>query len=62
MLSAFQKLMKRKQNKKPMQTKIARQDIPIDKRMSEIVNELKAFKGKKVFISCFLIKSVIILL
>jgi segregation and condensation protein A len=53
MLSAFQKLMKRKQNKKPMQTKIARQDIPIDKRMSEIVNELKVFKGKKSFYQLF---------
>ncbi|WP_110113031.1 segregation/condensation protein A [Bacillus sp. CGMCC 1.16541] len=53
MLSAFQKLMKRKQLQKPIRATINRQDIPIEKRMDEIILELKAMKGKKNFFQLF---------
>ncbi|RHW41200.1 segregation/condensation protein A [Neobacillus notoginsengisoli] len=41
MLGAFQKLMRRKRLKKPLATKIARQEISIEKRMEEIIDLLK---------------------
>jgi segregation and condensation protein A len=53
MLSAFQKLLKRKQMKKPLKTKITRQEIPIEQRMEEILYELKSFQGKKRFYDLF---------
>jgi segregation and condensation protein A len=53
MLGAFQKLMRRKKLQKPLATKIARQEISIEKRMEEILDELKNFKGKKSFFELF---------
>lgn len=53
MLAAFQKLMRRKKLQRPMATKIARQEISIDKRMTEIMVELKQLKGRKNFNDLF---------
>jgi segregation and condensation protein A len=53
MLSAFQKLMRRKKLQRPMATKIARQEISIEKRMDEILSELKSLKGRKSFNELF---------
>jgi segregation and condensation protein A len=41
MLGAFQKLLRRKRLQKPLSTKIARQEIPIEKRMDEIMVKLR---------------------
>jgi segregation and condensation protein A len=53
MLAAFQKLMRRKKLQRPMATKIARQEISIEKRMTEIMAELKQFNGRKNFTDLF---------
>jgi segregation and condensation protein A len=53
MLGAFQKLLRRKKLQKPMSTKITRQEIPIEKRMEEIIIELKNGVGKKNFFDLF---------
>ncbi|MFC3882777.1 segregation/condensation protein A [Bacillus songklensis] len=53
MLSAFQKLLKRKQMQKPLKTTVTRQEIPIEQRMEEILYELKTFEGKKRFYDLF---------
>lgn len=53
MLGALQKLMRRKKLQKPLATKIARQEISIEKRMEEILVELKRFKGRKSFLELF---------
>ncbi|MFB5195612.1 segregation/condensation protein A [Neobacillus sp. KR4-4] len=53
MLAAFQKLMRRKKLQRPMATKIARQEISIDTRMTEIMAELKQVKGRKNFNDLF---------
>ncbi|WP_325050519.1 segregation/condensation protein A [Falsibacillus albus] len=53
MLGAFHKLLRRKKLQKPMSTKITRQEIPIEKRMEEVLQELRAFKGKKRFYELF---------
>lgn len=53
MLAAFQKLMRRKKLQRPMATKIARQEISIEKRMTEIMRELKEFNGRKTFTELF---------
>ncbi|MFT4413158.1 segregation/condensation protein A [Fredinandcohnia humi] len=53
MLSAFQKLLRRKKLQKPLSTRIARQEIPIERRMEEIISELKGFKGRKKFSELF---------
>ncbi|MFS0863496.1 segregation/condensation protein A [Fredinandcohnia sp. 179-A 10B2 NHS] len=53
MLGAFQKLLRRKKLQKPLSTRITRQEIPIEKRMEEIVKELRGFKGKKKFTDLF---------
>ncbi len=45
-LSAFQKLLARKKLQKPLQMKVARQDISIDERMNEVLKELKRTKRK----------------
>lgn len=49
MLAAFQKLLRRKRLQRPMATKIARQELSIETRMSEIMSELKQLKGRKNF-------------
>ncbi|HYK74643.1 MAG TPA: segregation/condensation protein A [Pseudoneobacillus sp.] len=53
MLGAFQKLMRRKKLQKPLSTKIARQEVSIEKRMEEILLELKNFRGRKSFYDLF---------
>jgi segregation and condensation protein A len=53
MLGALQKMMRRKKLQKPLATKIARQEISIEKRMNEILVELKSFKGRKSFYELF---------
>jgi segregation and condensation protein A len=53
MLAAFQKLLRRKKLQRPMTTKIARQEISIEKRMTEIMDELKQLKGRTNFNDLF---------
>jgi segregation and condensation protein A len=53
MLGALQKMMRRKKLQKPLATKIASQEISIEKRMEEILFELKSFKGRKSFYELF---------
>lgn len=53
MLGAFQKMLRRKKIQKPMQTKIARQEIPIDKRMDEILKDLHEHPGRRRFVDLF---------
>lgn len=55
MLAAFQKLLRRKKLQRPMATKIARQEISIETRMTEIMIELKHVKGRKNFNELFTI-------
>ncbi|MFK9093142.1 segregation/condensation protein A [Bacillus salipaludis] len=53
MLAAFQKLLRRKKLQRPMATKIARQEISIEKRMTEILVELRQLQGRKNFNELF---------
>ncbi|GHH98131.1 segregation/condensation protein A [Neobacillus kokaensis] len=53
MLAAFQKLLRRKKLQRPLATKIARQEISIEARMSEIMEELEQLKGRKNFYDLF---------
>ena len=53
MLGAFQKLLRRKKLQKPLHTKVARQEISIERRMEEIFQELISCKGKKSFFELF---------
>jgi segregation and condensation protein A len=53
MLAAFQKLLRRKKLQRPLATKITRQEISIETRMSEIMIELKHLKGRKNFNELF---------
>ncbi|MDZ5471145.1 segregation/condensation protein A (plasmid) [Bacillus sp. 31A1R] len=53
MLGAFQKLLRRKRLQRPMSTKIAREDISIEQRMTEIIHELKKIKGRQSFYDLF---------
>lgn len=53
MLSAFQKLMRRKQLKKPLATRIARQEISVKDQMRTVVNFLKNSGGKVMFSQLF---------
>lgn len=53
MLAAFQKLLRRKKLQRPLTTKISRQEISIDKRMEEILNELRSIEGWKSFYDLF---------
>lgn len=53
MLSAFQKLMRRKQLKKPLATSIARQEISVKEQMRSVVNVLKQAGGKLMFSQLF---------
>jgi segregation and condensation protein A len=55
MLAAFQKLLRRKKLQRPMATKISRQEISIESRMTEIMRELNHLKGKKNFNDLFTI-------
>lgn len=49
MLDAFGQLLKRKAIKTPKQTKIHRDDFPIEKRMEEIIDRLSLCNGKTSF-------------
>ena len=53
MLSAFQKLMRRKQLKKPLQTRITRQEISVKEHMFAVIDRLKAKGGKVMFSELF---------
>ncbi|AGK54762.1 segregation/condensation protein A [Bacillus sp. 1NLA3E] len=53
MLGAFQKLLRRKKLQKPLATKITKQEIPIQTRMTEILAELKHLKGRRSFYDLF---------
>lgn len=47
MLGALQKLLKRKKLQKPVFTKIAKQEVSIENRMTEIMVGLNSMKGRK---------------
>ncbi|WP_097677920.1 segregation/condensation protein A [Bacillus massilinigeriensis] len=53
MLAAFQKLLRRKKLQKPLATKVTRQEIPIEKRMEEIVTVLQKAKKRMNFFDLF---------
>jgi segregation and condensation protein A len=53
MLAAFQKLLRRKKVQKPLMTKIVRQEISIEKRMEEIMQQLEKGTSKKRFDELF---------
>jgi segregation and condensation protein A len=53
MLAAFQKLLRRKKLQRPLATRIARQEISIESRMTEIMVELKQLKVRKNFNDLF---------
>ncbi|PPA71769.1 segregation/condensation protein A [Jeotgalibacillus proteolyticus] len=53
LLGAFHKLVRRKKLKKPMATRITRQDISIEKRMEEILVDLQRLKGPALFHELF---------
>jgi segregation and condensation protein A len=53
MLAAFQKLMRRKRLQKPLSTKVTRQEIPIEKRITEIIGLLRRHGGRKSFYDLF---------
>lgn len=53
MLGAFQKLLRRQKLQKPVSTKISRQEIPIEKRMTEILDDLRKIEGRKSFNELF---------
>lgn len=53
MLGAFQQLLKRQRIEMPRQTRINRQEIPIQSRMAEIMEELERFSGKRSFYELF---------
>jgi segregation and condensation protein A len=53
MLGALQKLLRRKKLQKPLSTKVTRQEIPIEKRMAEIIDLLKVDGKRKSFSELF---------
>lgn len=53
MLSALQHLMKRKKFKEPKLTTVQRQEIPIQQRMEQILDELEKAHGKQSFYNLF---------
>lgn len=53
MLDAFDQLMKRKTLKIPKQTKIHREDFPLEKRMEEIIDILNQCNGRTSFFQLF---------
>ena len=53
MLSAFQKLLRRKQLKKPLQTRVARQEISIKDQMFAVIDRLKVSGGRMTFSELF---------
>jgi len=53
MLGAFHKLLRRKRLQKPLNTKIARQEISIESRMEEILDELRRLNRRVHFFQLF---------
>ncbi|WP_141433387.1 segregation/condensation protein A [Bacillus sp. 03113] len=53
MLAAFHKLLRRKKIQKPLSTKITRQEIPIEKKMDQILEILKTGKRRRSFYELF---------
>lgn len=53
MLGALQKLLKRKKWKEPLATKVARQEIPIERKIDEVLSTLRKSKGRKNFNDLF---------
>lgn len=53
MLGAFQKMLRRKQLKKPLSTRIARQEISIKDQMFAVVNTLRMSGGRAMFSTLF---------
>lgn len=53
MLDAFDQLLKRKTLKIPKQTKIHREDFPLEKRMEEIIDKINLSNGKTSFFQLF---------
>lgn len=53
MLDAFDQLLKRKTLKVPKQTKIHREDFPLEKRMEEIIDKLNRCHGRTSFFQLF---------
>lgn len=50
---AFQRVLRRKQLLQPLETTIQRQEIPIEHRMNDVVEQLKMSNGRKSFDSLF---------
>lgn len=53
MLSAFRKILRRQALKKPLSTRLARQEVSIKAQMYSVVNSLKKFGGKTTFSKLF---------
>lgn len=53
MLSAFQKIMRRKQLKKPLATRITRQEVSVKQQMRTVINLLKNAGGRVMFSQLF---------
>jgi segregation and condensation protein A len=49
MLGALAKLLRRKKLQKPLHTKVARQEIPIERRMEEILQQLQSGQRKNFY-------------
>jgi segregation and condensation protein A len=52
-LGAFHKLLRRKKIQRPIQTRITKQEISIEKRMDEIISSLRKVKERTPFTSLF---------
>lgn len=53
MIGAMQKLFKRKKLEQPLETRIQRQEIPIQDRMEEVLKEIEHHKGGVSFYNLF---------
>lgn len=53
MINAFNLLLKRKGEKVPRPTKITREDFPIEKRMEEVIEQIRMARGKTSFFQLF---------
>lgn len=53
MLAAFQKLMRRKKIQRPVTATVTRQEIPIEKRMDDVLKQLELAGGRQSFYDLF---------
>ncbi|MEH7455808.1 segregation/condensation protein A [Bacillus pseudomycoides] len=53
MLAAFQKLIRRKKSQRPVTTRITRQEISIEQRMTDILQQLDTVSGRQSFYDLF---------